>query len=194
MTKESNIKVLDCFKVQDAYHLTYESEEVLTYNNFDILMARDSQNQSFIITLKSIEKNVLEVYMSVQYEKSIIGNIKAQLLFSPLTSIEGALEVIKITKMFPACHYDKIVAFQEQNNDIILVIELTHVNKKMKLTLCGIKENELKGYTQNNIILQLDFRNHQDGIEVEIDSMEGLHGTVICSNVKAEFVSDDLGY
>lgn len=194
MTKESNIRILDCIKVQDAYHLTYKSEEVLNYNNYDLLMVKDSQKQSFIITLKSIEKNVLEVYMSVQYEKSIVGNVQAQLLFSPLTSIEGALEIIKITKMFPTCHYDKIIAFQEQNNDLILVIELIHVNKKMKLTLCNIKENQLTNYNQNNIILQLDFRNHHDDIEVEIDSIEGLHGTVICSNVKAEFVSDDLEY
>ena len=188
MKKKYMIKVLQCDYIENTYRLRYLSEEALPYKKYDRIIVKDAENNIHSITINKLTKNTLNIFMNAQYKNSIMGDITMELLFSPLTSIEGALEIMRITQVFPSCHYDEVIAYQEENNHVSLLIHLKYFHRTMKLVLFDVQESQFIDYQMNNVMIQLDFWYHTDGIEVEIDSMEGLNGTLICKRVKAEWI------
>ena len=187
---KQHIKILSCLK-QDSlsyYLIEYQADKTLTYRNGDNIWITDTENMQFIATIRNVKDYTAEIYMSKQYENTIIGDITTWLLFSPSISIEGASEIIELTKGFPPCHYENILSFTETENRLLFHISLETYNRIMELCLSNISENKLVDYEEMNTILQLDFSYCENGIKVNIDSIEGLNGTVVCENIEARLI------
>jgi len=189
--EKQDIKIISCNLRQDHfpyYLIEYQAKNHLSYQKGDNIWIIDTENMQSIVTVRSVKDYTAEIYMSKQYENTIIGNIKVWLLFSPITSIEGASEIMKVTEVFPPCHYEKIVSFIERENEISLQIFLEMDNRTMELCLSNIEENRLVDYEDENIILQLDFSYCDNGIKIDIDSITGLSGTVVCKKITAQWI------
>jgi len=187
--EERTIQILSCELQNDNfpyYQIKYQSEKILPYKSYDNILIIGAKNRGFIATIKNIENYTLDLYISHSDEEYMIGEIETQLVFSPITSIEGAAEIIKLTETFPPCHYENILSFEEKKEKITLLISLESHQKIMELCLLDIIESHLKNYDTVNTILQLNFYYHKIGIALEIDSMAGLEGIVICKRVVAQ--------
>ena len=190
-TERQHINILSCNLKQNNftyYLIEYQAEKILPYQKGDNIWIIDTKNMKFIATVRNVKDYTAEIYMSKQDENAIIGNIKTWLLFSPITSIEGASEIIKITEVFPPCHYESILSFTEIENKISLQIFLERHNLTMELSLSNIVENTLMDYEESNIISQLDFDYCGNEIRVKIDSETGLHGSVICKKIATRLI------
>ncbi|MDR2918412.1 MAG: immunity 50 family protein [Tannerella sp.] len=189
--EKQSIEVLSCDLKHDIfpyYLIKYQADKPLSYRNYDNIWIINTEERQFIATVRNVKDYSMELYISQEYESSMIGNIKTWLLFSPTVSIEGASEIIKLTETFPPCHYENILSYITTKDKIELQISIETHNRTMELHLFDLVENNLKNYEETNIIFQLVFSYCDNGIRVEIDSETGLNGTVICKRIIARLI------
>ena len=155
----------------------------------DILEVETESEQVFFVSVRKSEETQLELFMSRQYEKDILGLTTFRMAFSPLKSIEGADKILAVSQVFPPCHYEKIRTYARSGDKASMMINLDHSFQRiLKLDFEGIVEGDFVEWEEINEILQLGFRDRGHKIEVDIHATQGLHGRILCEKVKAGWI------
>lgn len=154
----------------------------------DLLWVVSSEGRKFITTVQKVQGRLAQLYMSRDYEDEMQGDIAFELLFSFLASVDGAGKVMEVTRIFPACHYEKIVAFSADAHQVVLDIHLSMFEQILRINMTEIGSGGFEPWEVENELLQLDFRNHPDGIQVHLSSNYGLQGTLTCKKVHASLL------
>ena len=171
------------------FALQCEKEFPVLLQGGDILEVETESEQVFFVSVRKREETQLELFMSRQYEKDILGLTTFRMAFSPLKSIEGADKILAVSQVFPPCHYEKIRTYARSGDKASMMINLDHSFQRiLKLDFEGIVEGDFVEWEEINEILQLGFRDRGHKIEVDIHATQGLHGRILCEKVKAGWI------
>jgi len=145
---------------------------------------------AFIGTVVDCSSDSILLYTSPQYESSLMNTRQLERLFSPLTSIEGAQNVINKFGFFPPFHYDEITKVRMEaaglhGNQKNLSVTIMHTSaggleQPIALYFEDIQQEKISPAEEYNICLQLSLAYEDDQIRVELDAVSGFEASFIC--------------
>ncbi|MGO4183494.1 hypothetical protein AB4Z17_20150 [Paenibacillus sp. TAF43_2] len=152
---------------------------------------------AFIGTVVDCSPDSILLYTSPQYESSLMNTRQLERLFSPLTSIEGAQNVIDKLGFFPPFHYDvitnvRIEVAELHGNQKNLSVTIRHTSaggleQPIALYFEDIQHEKISTAEECNICLQLSHTYEGDQIRVELDAVSGFEASFLCRKMSAQF-------
>lgn len=152
---------------------------------------------AFIGTVVDCSTDSILLYTSPQYESSLMNTRQLERLFSPLTSIEGAQNVIDKFGFFPPFHYDEITKVHMEDaglhgNQKNLSVTIRHTSaggpkQPIALYFEDIQQEKISPAEECNICLQLSLAYEGDQIRVELDAVSGFEASFLCRKMIVQF-------
>lgn len=152
---------------------------------------------AFIGTVVDCSTDSILLYTSPQYESNLMNTRKFERLFSPLTFIEGAQNVIDKFGFFPPFHYDEITKVRMEaaglhGNQKNLSVTIRHTSaggleQTIALYFEDIQHEKMSPTEECNICLQLSLAYEGDQIRVELDAVSGFEASFLCRKMIVQF-------
>jgi hypothetical protein len=170
----------------DGYCLLSHSGEVGPFVRGDDIWVADVNGRVSRGLVRSWSDSAAEVWMSVQYRESIVGEVGVALRFSPAARIVGAGQLIERFGGIPSLIYEQLSAFMFSGNDLLIRVgDVEYVltnTERLKLF-----HDESLGPIE---MLGVEFAVMGSRLGVEITSQGGLDALLLCDSVRGRCRSE----